>query len=359
MSEQRMTFMMVSDRKGITRKFVISTAYLKAICIFAVIGTVFFSAIILDYLSLLMQTSENQRLRVKNTQMVEQVASLKGKMDILEGEMKYFRTFMTKLKIIMMPSAQDDNNLVIGPLGPGTLHDGIDAVENEISSMMFSSDSDISDIQEDLDPSLKDTSTEDPDALFFKSPPLNLENGQLTVEDKKDYALLNIRLDRAIDYSKLQRQDGLKLWEALSQRYSLLQATPTIAPITHNGWISSRFGYRISPYTQRPSLHQGLDIAARPGTPVKATGHGVVTYSGYDGGYGKLVSIDHGYGIVTRYGHNSEVFVKIGQKVTRGEVIATVGNTGRTTGPHLHYEVRLNDLPVNPENYILSDENLF
>ena len=79
------------------------------------------------------------------------------------------------------------------------------------------------------------------------------------------------------------------------------------------------FGYRISPYTNRPSFHQGLDIGASPGTPVRATGSGVVTYTGYDAGYGKLVSIDHGYGILTRYGHNAEIFVVMGQKVKRGD----------------------------------------
>ena len=328
----RVTFFIVSDRKGVTRKFIVSSRWLKAVSALAIIGVVFSLALLLDYFSLVVQTSESHRLRLKNRQMKEQVASLEGKLNVLEGEIESFRTFITKLKIILSPSSKNTN------LAIGSIRQGIGLVENE----------NLSTFQENSDNSLQDA-----DSLFFQSSSLKLEEGDLAIEDKKDYALLNIRLDKAINYSRLQRQDGLKLWESLSQKHSLLQATPSIAPT--NGWITSHFGYRTSPYTQKPSFHQGLDIAASPGTPVKATGNGVVTYTGYDAGYGKLVSIDHGYGIVTRYGHNSQVFVMMGQKIKRGDVIATVGNTGRTTGPHLHYEVRLNGMPINPQNYILSD----
>ena len=100
-------------------------------------------------------------------------------------------------------------------------------------------------------------------------------------------------------------------------------------------------------------MHHGLDIAAPFGTSVRAPADGIVSYVGYDGGYGKLVSIDHGYGVVTRYGHNAQIHVKLGQRIKRGEKISSVGNTGRSTGPHLHYEVRVNDVPVDPSKYIL------
>ena len=102
-------------------------------------------------------------------------------------------------------------------------------------------------------------------------------------------------------------------------------------------------------------MHEGLDIAANPGTPVVAPADGMVTYAGYDAGYGKLIVIDHGYGVETRYGHNSEIQVAVGQKVRHGQRIAAVGSTGRSTGPHLHYEVRVNGQPIDPLNYILED----
>lgn len=327
----------MSDRKGVTHKFVISSAWLKAIFALSVIGILIFSVATLDYLSLIAQTSKSRRLHLQNIQMKEQVASLEDKLGVLEGEMDYFRSFITKLKIIIAPSSKnEDFNLTIS-----SLHQGIGLIENEsIIHLQRGLDS-VGPLSEETDP------------LFFKSPPLDLEKGEIAIEDRKDYALLSIRLDKAIRHAKLQKQSGLELWEWLSKRQSLLQATPSISPT--KGWITSAFGYRTSPYTKKPSLHQGLDIAALYGTSVRATGDGVVTYTGYDSGYGKLISIDHGYGMVTRYGHNSQVFVVMGQQVKRGEVIATVGNTGRTTGPHLHYEVRLDDVPVDPQNYILSD----
>jgi murein DD-endopeptidase MepM/ murein hydrolase activator NlpD len=101
------------------------------------------------------------------------------------------------------------------------------------------------------------------------------------------------------------------------------------------------------------SQHRGLDIAADIGTPIRSPATGIVTAATVDSGYGKVITVDHGHGIVTRYGHCSQMYVKAGQKVRRGDVIGAVGNTGRSTGPHLHYEVRLQGVPVNPERYIL------
>ena len=123
--------------------------------------------------------------------------------------------------------------------------------------------------------------------------------------------------------------------------------------VPSRGWFSSRFGIRADPFTGRPTMHSGLDLASRYGAPVMATADGVVTYVGYQNGYGHIVSIDHGYGIQTRYAHNSKLYVQRGQKVRRYEVIAAVGNSGRSTGPHLHYEVRVRGVAVDPINYIL------
>jgi murein DD-endopeptidase MepM/ murein hydrolase activator NlpD len=143
------------------------------------------------------------------------------------------------------------------------------------------------------------------------------------------------------------------LWESLSERQSLLNSTPNMRPA--KGWFTSRFGYRVSPFTGRSALHTGLDIAAAPGSPVYAPADGIVTYAGYDEGYGKMITIDHGYGVTTRFGHNAQIYVQVGQKVSRWDVIASVGNTGRSTGPHLHYEVRVNGVPRDPALYILDE----
>ncbi len=111
----------------------------------------------------------------------------------------------------------------------------------------------------------------------------------------------------------------------------------------------------MNPFTGKATLHAGLDLAAAPGSPVFAPADGVVIFASYDESYGKLVSVDHGYGVTTRFGHNSQIYVHVGQRVNKWDVVAAVGNTGRSTGPHLHYEVRINGTPVDPANFILDD----
>ena len=122
--------------------------------------------------------------------------------------------------------------------------------------------------------------------------------------------------------------------------------TPSIWPAA--GYVSSPYGLRFN----GTEFHQGIDIAADMGAPIVATADGVVTAAGWNGGYGNMVDVDHGGGIVTRYGHASAVAVTVGQQVRRGEVIAYVGSTGRSTGPHVHYEVRVDGQPVNPAGYL-------
>ncbi len=134
---------------------------------------------------------------------------------------------------------------------------------------------------------------------------------------------------------------------------SLLTSTPSIWPT--RGWVTSGFGYRISPFTGLRELHEGVDIATHMSADIIAVANGVIVESSRNGGYGNVIEVDHGYGIVTRYGHNSANLVKRGDRVKRGQLIAKVGNTGRSTGPHLHYEVLLNGVPVNPFRYILTE----
>jgi murein DD-endopeptidase MepM/ murein hydrolase activator NlpD len=127
----------------------------------------------------------------------------------------------------------------------------------------------------------------------------------------------------------------------LKEQKSILACTPSISPT--NGWFSSGFGYRISPFTNQREFHKGLDIGNRIGTPIIAPADGLVVFAGREGNFGKMIAINHGYKLRTRYGHLHKFRVKI----------AEVGKTGRVTGPHLHYEVLLNGVPVNPFRYIL------
>jgi len=144
----------------------------------------------------------------------------------------------------------------------------------------------------------------------------------------------------------MRRQSQEEIRSLLNDQQSLSGSTPQGWPT--KGWLTSYFGMRKSPYTGRPKKHEGLDIAANTGTPVVATADGVVARIETSSGYGKTVILDHGYGYRTLYAHNSKFLVKRGQKVSRGDKIAEVGNTGRSTGPHVHYEILLNGVPVDP-----------
>jgi murein DD-endopeptidase MepM/ murein hydrolase activator NlpD len=142
----------------------------------------------------------------------------------------------------------------------------------------------------------------------------------------------------------------------VDKRNELAKATPSIMP-TH-GWLTSGVGGREDPITGGDDYHPGLDISAEPGTPVYATADGTITLADKAGAYGNLIVVDHGYGLETRYGHLQAFKVTVGQAVKRGDVIGLVGSTGRATGPHLHYEVRVNGRILNPLQLMLNPRRL-
>lgn len=151
--------------------------------------------------------------------------------------------------------------------------------------------------------------------------------------------------------ARLRENRFAKLDQLVTRQRNMLTALPFIIPAA--GWISSRFGPRVSPFTGRRIMHKGIDIANGRGTAVVAPGAGRVVSVGRDRARGNVLSLAHGYGIVTRYGHLDKILVKEGQRVKRGRRIATMGNTGFSTGPHLHYEIRMRGVPVDPEKYVL------
>jgi murein DD-endopeptidase MepM/ murein hydrolase activator NlpD len=152
--------------------------------------------------------------------------------------------------------------------------------------------------------------------------------------------------------SRAEELDGTldQVQARLDERMHWLSATPAITPV--KGILTSGFGFRSDPMTHGRGVHQGVDIAAAIGQPVRASADGIVLRAGLVGGLGQAVYIAHGYGLTTRYGHMSRVDVRPGQRVKRGDIVGRVGNTGRSTGPHLHYEVRLDGEPVNPLAYL-------
>lgn len=156
-------------------------------------------------------------------------------------------------------------------------------------------------------------------------------------------ALATMAADRARQLDALEAQ--------ILARELTRQILPGGRPVL-GGYVSSYFGDRIDPFTGSPAFHSGLDFAGMPGSQVLAVATGVVSIAGPDGGYGQLVELTHGNGYVTRYGHNERLLVSVGQTVRKGEPLALIGSTGRSTGPHLHFEVLRNGAPVDPLSFI-------
>jgi murein DD-endopeptidase MepM/ murein hydrolase activator NlpD len=176
----------------------------------------------------------------------------------------------------------------------------------------------------------------------------------IPLEDKHNTLMreMHEQISQVNTAAKTQALDFTNLIKKLDQKRNILASTPSIRPV--DGWITSRFGYRTSPFTGEKEFHSGLDISNKPGKKIVATANGRVSYAQKKRYIGNLVIIDHGFGRVTKYGHLKKILVKRGQKVKRGDVIGLIGNTGRSTGPHVHYEVVINGTPANPLKYILN-----
>lgn len=157
-------------------------------------------------------------------------------------------------------------------------------------------------------------------------------------------------LERLEEDARIQEKRFSEIEGLAEKRRALLAARPSIGPTS--GAITSPFGRRQSPFTDREQMHEGVDIANRMGTPIVATADGTVSFVGSDQAQGRVIVIDHGFDITTSYGHVDKMLVKVGDKVKRGQKIATMGNSGLSTGPHLHYEVRLKGAAVNPKRYM-------
>ncbi len=334
MEKKTYTFLVVSNRRGETKSFSISSAWLKTLGLMAFLSFILFGAATVDYVGLLLDASQNKRLKAENATLKRQFQVVESKLSSLETGLERVQNFSKKLKLITNIDDEDRAlKLSLGPMPkPGQQVTEYDTAMDERSPA-------------------SEFLVKEPN--FFEKPPLDEAAGELSLEEHRDYASLSIRIDRAVKETQLREQGILQLWESLSERQSLLNATPSIKPA--RGWFTSRFGYRVDPFSGKAVMHAGVDIAGPPGTPIYAPADGVISYVGMESGYGKLVSIDHGYGVVTRFAHNSRVFVEQGQKISRKDVIAAIGSTGRSSGPHLHYEVRIHGVPVDPMNYILDE----
>jgi murein DD-endopeptidase MepM/ murein hydrolase activator NlpD len=264
------------------------------------------------YVSIVDQVRENSHLRGQNLELRNRLVNLHGKVVSIQSVLDRVQRFDTKLRAITQLS-DPKRHLALGPFAGGSngegVFDGAGAVDPLVQSIG--------------------------------------ENPHLAAR------LIGERLDELV--SEVEKREGSirELETHLRGQKARLASTPSIWPA--RGWVTSGFGTRVDPYTGKRAMHRGLDIANQPGVPVVAPARGVVVFNGNSGGFGKVIVLDHGYGVRTRYGHLEETKVNIGDHVDRGDTVGSIGNTGRSTGPHLHYEVEVNGICENPRNYILDD----
>ena len=267
-------------------------------------------AFVVHYTYVVDQVFEARSLRAENARLQERLTIVTNKVEEVDGRLADLRGFDEKLRALTDLS-DAERGLSMGGLKPAS------------------------------------GGTNRTDFSAFAVP---LEGDDPAVAQLRD-ALLDSRLAGLSSEAQRQLSSLADLVDHFSEREVLLKSTPSIAPA--RGLLTSGFGAREDPFTGSFSVHSGLDIANVVGTEIFAPGDGIVIFAGEKSEYGNCVVVDHGRDITTLFGHLERFIVKTGDKVTRGQHIANLGNTGRSTGPHLHYEVRLNGVPVNPRRYVM------
>jgi murein DD-endopeptidase MepM/ murein hydrolase activator NlpD len=297
---QVFTVIVVSDHSQAVRKFRVPRKWLKNVAWVGAGAGVVALLTVGHYFALLGASSENAVLKEENAQLRSQILLVQEKVAHISATLDRVERFDAKLRTAVTQLQDPERNLAIGPVGDA-----------------------------------------ESDAAIPGPAPAAEAN----------LSALPGKLSSLEGEASRQEQSLRELQEYFDDQRSLLASTPSIWPT--RGWVTSDFGTRIDPYTAERKMHQGMDIATPHGQTVYTPSDGTVVFLGSEGGYGKVLVIDHGYGVKTRYGHLSEINVHLGARVKRGERVASVGNTGRSTGPHLHYEVRVNGIPENPRKFIL------
>lgn len=280
---------------------------LVAIGIFCTLSILSFFVII-HYAFLQDMALENLQLRQENQKLSVGIKELSDETRRLADALNRVEIFKNKVKLIA--NINDvERNLSIGPVGDLSKESIIDI------------------------PSLEDIS--------------HLNNSTKMMR----LAVLKSRVELLSGEIESAQKEMEEIHRYFEIRKDILRSTPARWPCY--GWITSEFGFRYDPFTGEKTFHRGIDIATGIGTPVYAPADGTVVSTGFHSGLGEVIVIDHGLDITTTYGHLNEIKVKVGDTVERGQIIGSVGNTGRSTGPHLHYEVMVNGINVNPRKYII------
>jgi murein DD-endopeptidase MepM/ murein hydrolase activator NlpD len=296
-STHRYTVVVVSDHSQAVRKYLVPRWCVRA-CVVGACGIALLGLLAGAYcFSLLRTRAQNGVLAEENAQLRSQLAAVQERVAQISSTLDRVERFDARLRSAVTQLQDPERNLAIGPVG-GRDGAGLEAVRGGEGRPSLAS------------------------------------------------GLESLEGEAARQESTLR-----ELHAYFDDQKALLASAPAVWPT--RGWVTSDFGVRLDPYTAERMMHHGLDIATPYGQAIYSPSDGTVVFTGSESGYGKVLVIDHGFGVRTRYAHLSEIFVKLGEKVGRGARVAAVGNTGRSTGPHLHYEVRVNGIPENPRKFIL------
>jgi murein DD-endopeptidase MepM/ murein hydrolase activator NlpD len=315
------SLIVISDETRPVRRFELRKVLLKRAAIGAGIFAVTLLGLSIDYVRLRIDHHELASLRKETLERREQVAAFEKKMGEVDGRLAKISELERKVRIIAnLPGAAASGGDDITPIEPEVEPGGQGGVEEP-------------------------DATEAPVRRHSRLPLIPVDAGvpqRVSLLEKSAEYLGAIARGQGDSLEAL-----LRLLEGKRER---LESSPSIWP--SKGWLTSGFGFRISPFTNQKQFHAGIDIAGTPGTDVIAPARGRVVFAGENGALGNCLIIDHGYGVRTQYGHNQSFYVKPGQVVERGQRIAALGNSGRSTGPHLHYMVEVNGKTRNPLDYI-------
>ena len=323
------TIMIVPEKTDEIKKFVIPVVFARGIIIASVFAALVAVVMVFDYIHVISKVAENKELRTENREIKQEMQVFRNKLSGIENTLDRVKTFTAKLRIITNLDDKGSSDLELFNPSKNS-QNGAYPVSSQPHSQNNANDTYTDNIK---------TSSH--------SETIVLPSQQHVEKDLKE------RFEEVDRYSALTEQDVQDLYELLESQSSFIAARPTRKPSP--GWFTSGFGIRFAPIGGKMKMHEGLDIGAKIGTPVIAPADGLVAFSGTKAGYGKLIIVDHGYSVTTAYAHLNRTKVNAGDKVKRGQLIGEVGNTGGATGAHLHYEVRVNGIPMDPKTFVLEE----
>lgn len=358
MANRFYTILIVPEKTSKVRKLVVPGWMMRGAAVGFAFTVLLALVMIFDYWFVMGQIGENKQLKLENRRLRQQVQVFKNRITTVESSLERIKNFATRLKVITNIGAESSDSMVQSvnkikipeanaPYTPETwlAASPVEHREGKLPLATSETETKLAEL------SSASTQTQGPErapeqALFPVDPD--------EIALRKEYETLELRMNdfhREALYVEQVLQDE---YEMLADKKTFLAAQPVRKPA--RGYFTSGFGVRHSPFfPDRVKMHEGLDIANARGTEIRAPADGVVTFADVKSGYGRTLILDHGYGLETWYAHTNEFKVHRGEKVRRGKKIATIGNSGRSTGPHLHYEVRVHGVPVDPRNFLTDD----